>query len=753
VTNLIVGDFNGDGKDDFIRQEKGDWDNDDYRTAELYLANANGAFTKSALTDSNSMKGDLTILIIGDFNGDGIDDFIRQEKGDWDNDDVRTAELYFGRANGVFVKEFIPYSTTMKGDLTNLIIGDFDGDGNDDFIRQEKGDFSELFLTKTGFFSVSTISYSERMRGDYTNLIVGDYNGDGKDDFIRQEKGSWDDDNSYTAELYLANSNGNGTFIKSALTDSNSMKGDMTNLIVGDYNGDGKDDFIRQEKGSWDNDNVRTAEIYLASSNGDGTFIKIALTDSNSMKGDLTNLIIGDYNGDGIDDFIRQEKGSWDNDDIRTAELYLANSNGDGTFSKVALIDSSSMKGDLTNLITGDFDGDYVTDFIKQPLYSDTATVYMPNHNFDYIGLEVITLPNIDPVGKTCTEEIFDTNKSICWNDNISSIDENGNSVDFKIWSQNSPPDQSTSKHCDGPGNGQWLCYQRNIEINSNRRLLTEACGDNGQPACKDGFWSQYISFLWGDWSNKYHCSRDNMYIVNNNCYSRSATYIIRHGATDNGRNINTVGRDALTKAFGSSNEVQTKIPCPHASQEFEIHYLFDTDDPNSQRYTETKDIVEAALTSRCGNTVTSQKFIVDQLNGDNKYEPHKKLMDDIETNKDQTVRIFILGSFWLKGLTHPDGNNIQCSEQLCLFEKRKSFIKLWDETKEYFNCAYEVNTGKEATDFMYNYVYQLDKLNQCYSAYDIPRNEKNGQSNCPIFNNFCTVNGESIPSNHDELR
>ncbi|MGK7939232.1 MAG: S8 family serine peptidase [Crocosphaera sp.] len=118
------------------------------------------------------------------------------------------------------------------------------------------------------------------------------------------------------------------TFERKALTDYKSLKGDLTNLIVGDYNGDGKDDFIRQEKGGWDNDHIRTADIYLSS--GDGTFTRQALTDYKSLKGDLTNLIVGDYNGDGNDDFIRQEKGGWDNDNIRTADIYLANTSSGG---------------------------------------------------------------------------------------------------------------------------------------------------------------------------------------------------------------------------------------------------------------------------------------------------------------------------------------------------------------------------------------------------------------------------------------
>lgn len=94
--------------------------------------------------------------------------------------------------------------------------------------------------------------------------------------------------------------------IRSGLPESFSLKGDLTNVYVGDFNGDGKDDFLRQEKGYWDDDNSYTAEVYL--SNGNGSFNKVALPERFQLKGDFTNLHIGDFNGDGKDDILRQEK-------------------------------------------------------------------------------------------------------------------------------------------------------------------------------------------------------------------------------------------------------------------------------------------------------------------------------------------------------------------------------------------------------------------------------------------------------------
>ncbi|MEA5528523.1 bluetail domain-containing putative surface protein, partial [Dolichospermum sp. UHCC 0684] len=122
-------------------------------------------------------------------------------------------------------------------------------------------------------------------------------------------------------------SNGNGTFSQQAdLSNPGMFNGDLTNLMVGDFNGDGKDDFLRQEKGGWANDNILMAQVFL--SNGNGTFSQQAdLSNPGMFHGNLTNLIVGDFNGEGTDDFLRQEKGSWANDNILMAQVFLNDNN------------------------------------------------------------------------------------------------------------------------------------------------------------------------------------------------------------------------------------------------------------------------------------------------------------------------------------------------------------------------------------------------------------------------------------------
>ncbi|WP_199339727.1 hypothetical protein, partial [Nostoc sp. FACHB-892] len=159
-----------------------------------------------------------------------------------------------------------------------------------------------------------------------------DYNGDGKDGLIFPEIIGGDPLDDLLAVQDDDIFNGDDTFSSQILTDDYTiLSGDLTNPIVEDYNGDGKDGLIFPEIIGGDPLDdllaVQDDDIF----NGDDTFSSQILTDDYTiLSGDLTNVIVGDYNGDGKDDFIRQEKGAYAVDEFLTAQVYLFN--GDGTF-------------------------------------------------------------------------------------------------------------------------------------------------------------------------------------------------------------------------------------------------------------------------------------------------------------------------------------------------------------------------------------------------------------------------------------
>ncbi|MBO1349186.1 MAG: VCBS repeat-containing protein [Hormoscilla sp. GUM202] len=376
-TLLYAGDFNNDDKSDILRQERGRWDNDSSLTAQVVLSEGDGNFNPITLPEKFVLKGDFTNLYIGDFNGDDRDDILRQEKGGWDNDDSLTAQVLLSQGDGNFTRIFLPEGLKLKGDLTNLYIGDFDGDGQSDVLRQERGIWgnddrttAQILLSQgDGNFNPITLPEDFALKGDFTNVYIGDFNGDGRDDVLRQEKGSWDDDDRMTAHVLL--SRGDGNFTRITLPESFELKGDFTNLYVGDFNGDGADDVLRQEKGSWDDNDMGTAHVLK--SQGNGNFTRIPLPESFELKGDLTNLYVEDLNGDGLDEILVQKKHPF-GDRSRTLRL-LRSDNGEN-FTEHLLPSELQVNGDGGKLYIADYDGNGKNNDILVQSFANEALLY-----------------------------------------------------------------------------------------------------------------------------------------------------------------------------------------------------------------------------------------------------------------------------------------------------------------------------------------------------------------------------------------
>jgi len=352
-------DFNGDGLTDFIRRPTSFLDK---TNAQVYLSKGDGTFNIVKIPGPYYIPEDLTDVYIGDFNGDGYSDFLRREKGIWALDKKDTAQIFFSNGDGTFKTYELPESYALQDIYSELSFGDFDGDGKTDFISQKKldlfGKTATVYISKgDGKFQTYSIGDSSApLNGDYTNIIVGDFNGDGKSDFIRQVKGLWATlSSSNSATLFTAH--GNGKFKTTALPSSFNIKGSDMDLYVGDFNGDGNDDFLSQQASFLTS---AAPGLYISDGNGGFTFQSLKGTIPNANK---AKIHIGNFDGDNKADFIVQ----LDSELASTnAYLYLtAETSPSVGFATYAFKDFE-IPGDQTNLFIGDFDGNGKSDFIRQ---------------------------------------------------------------------------------------------------------------------------------------------------------------------------------------------------------------------------------------------------------------------------------------------------------------------------------------------------------------------------------------------------
>ena len=184
----LVGDFNGDGRDDLalLRQSAG-W-------TTIPVAFATGSEWSIINPDGGDFaayaSGPYVRPLVGDFNGDGRDDLallsLSQSAG-WTTIPVAFATGSGWSSINPDGGDFAAYAT---GPYVRPLVGDFNGDGRDDLallsLSQSAGwtTIPVAFATGSGWSSINPDGgdFAAYASGPYVRPLVGDFNGDGRDD-------------------------------------------------------------------------------------------------------------------------------------------------------------------------------------------------------------------------------------------------------------------------------------------------------------------------------------------------------------------------------------------------------------------------------------------------------------------------------------------------------------------------------------------------------------------------------------------
>jgi RHS repeat-associated protein len=319
----VSGDFNGDGKTDFLRIQGSWW--------REYTSNGNGTFTLRPHHTTGENWGTSAgsyPIVVGDFNGDGKTDFLRMS-------DTWFRE-YTSNGNGTFTLR--PRHATGENWGTSagtypIVTGDFNGDGKTDFLRIQGYWWREYTSNGDGTFTLrphhTTGENWGTSAGSYP-IVTGDFNGDGKTDFLRIQGEWW---REYTSK-------GNGTFILQPHHNTGELWGTSAGtypIVTGDFNGDGRTDFLRIQ-GSWWREYT---------SKGNGTFTLQPHHNTGEIWGTSAGtypIEIGDFNGDGKTDFLRTQ-GEWFREYTVAGsppDVMTSMSNGAGATTTVAYTPSST---------------------------------------------------------------------------------------------------------------------------------------------------------------------------------------------------------------------------------------------------------------------------------------------------------------------------------------------------------------------------------------------------------------------------
>lgn len=268
-------------------------------------------------------------LRTGTFDGDGFDDVVVAGRNG-------AVEVFLSNGDGTFAT---PVSYAVgSGPIHDVVVADFNGDGNLDIAATSSSPFLIGILMGVGDGTFSTVQTYPTAQQPF-NLAVEDFNDDGILDLAVTNQ-------SATVSIYLGNGSGgigDGTF---GTPTSFAASSSPRRIETGDFNGDGIVDLISKDSASG---------LTIQLGNGDGTFPS-AIPTLDIGANFYTSKVTGDFNGDGIPDYAIS---SWRSPAV--IRIYSGNGSGgigDGTVAPAVAFPVGTPR----DMALGDFNGDGVLD-------------------------------------------------------------------------------------------------------------------------------------------------------------------------------------------------------------------------------------------------------------------------------------------------------------------------------------------------------------------------------------------------------
>jgi len=293
---VVAADWNGDGKMDLATA------NTDSNNVSVLLGDGAGGFAAAAASPIPFTSGPTT-LAVSDFNLDGIVD-MAVDAGN------QRPTIILGVGDGTFVAAVA--SLGAPGRLA-ATVGDFNTDGKPDLavgfmnIFAPVSNFSVLLGNGNGGY-VNAGNSSANGTGT-RNVVIADFNSDGQDDVA--VFGTADFTNSFLS-IFLGNATGGFTTAPGSPITLGGRCVDWLSAAVADYNGDGKPDIaLTNSTGACGSALYPHGKVSLLIGMGTGAF-SVAPGSPFTVGTNPQSVAAADFNGDGRPDLVVANNGSND---------------------------------------------------------------------------------------------------------------------------------------------------------------------------------------------------------------------------------------------------------------------------------------------------------------------------------------------------------------------------------------------------------------------------------------------------------
>jgi subtilisin-like proprotein convertase family protein len=329
-SNLVSGDFNGDGNLDLVSV------NPDKNSVSTQMGSGDGNFYKDVRTALWSQPFSASI---GDFNGDGYDDLAATQES--------TSLIAVMLGGPLGLNSSVYYSAPYLS--RHLTVSDIDNDGKQDIITASlSGTINILKGVGDGTFSLNS-SLTVGSQANLRQLAVVDTNLDGFKDIIVAD---WN-----ANELIVLLGGSTGAFESQVTYKTNGINPE--GLGVGDFNGDNIADVVVANYGS--------ASVSIILGDGGGGF-EIAKTFGSVIS--PRQVAVADYDVDGILDFVVT------GDLSNLSVVYKGD--GAGNFTLFTTIEAPSVG---YGVATGDFNEDGLPDIALGSRFYNFAHLAVSSSN------------------------------------------------------------------------------------------------------------------------------------------------------------------------------------------------------------------------------------------------------------------------------------------------------------------------------------------------------------------------------------